>query len=351
MAYRHDGKRGLLGTKKAGFSWPATAPAFEPKHLTAAPTSAWLTNGGSTYNQRYSPLDEIDTENVDEPQGRVDDRPRGLGDRGEVLGRGAADRLRRRHLRPHRRGRRLRGERGHRQDPLAVRRQAQPEDQHRLLRLAEPRRRARRRQGLPRPARRLAGRARPEDGEAGLVDRGRLVAEGLHDHGGAPLLRRARDHRSLRRRVLDPRARPGLRREDGQASSGASTRFPARARSATTPGRRQRRVASTAAHRCGRRRPSTRSSGSCTSRRATRHPTWTAAGARATTCSPPRSSPSTSRPAKYRWHYQQVHHDIWDYDAPSPVVLFDVDVDGERRKALARGEQDRLGLPPRPQDR
>jgi quinohemoprotein ethanol dehydrogenase len=26
---------------------------------------------------------------------------------------------------------------------------------------------------------------------------------------------------------------------------------------------------------------------------------------------------------KYAWHYQQVHHDIWDYDGPSPVVLFD----------------------------
>ena len=23
---------------------------------------------------------------------------------------------------------------------------------------------------------------------------------------------------------------------------------------------------------------------------------------------------------KLRWHYQQVHHDIWDYDAPSPVT-------------------------------
>src|SRR5215204_3389714 len=27
---------------------------------------------------------------------------------------------------------------------------------------------------------------------------------------------------------------------------------------------------------------------------------------------------------KHRWHFQQVHHDIWDYDGPSPVVLFDV---------------------------
>jgi alcohol dehydrogenase (cytochrome c) len=26
---------------------------------------------------------------------------------------------------------------------------------------------------------------------------------------------------------------------------------------------------------------------------------------------------------KYVWHFQQVHHDIWDYDGPSPVVLFD----------------------------
>jgi len=27
---------------------------------------------------------------------------------------------------------------------------------------------------------------------------------------------------------------------------------------------------------------------------------------------------------KYKWHFQQVHHDIWDYDGPSPVVLFDL---------------------------
>jgi quinohemoprotein ethanol dehydrogenase len=26
---------------------------------------------------------------------------------------------------------------------------------------------------------------------------------------------------------------------------------------------------------------------------------------------------------KLKWYYQEVHHDIWDYDAPSPVVLFD----------------------------
>jgi quinohemoprotein ethanol dehydrogenase len=37
---------------------------------------------------------------------------------------------------------------------------------------------------------------------------------------------------------------------------------------------------------------------------------------------------------KYRWHFQQVHHDIWDYDAVNPVVLMDLDVDGRTRKAL-----------------
>ena len=37
---------------------------------------------------------------------------------------------------------------------------------------------------------------------------------------------------------------------------------------------------------------------------------------------------------KYRWHFQQVHHDIWDYDAVNPVVLMDVLVAGRARKAI-----------------
>ncbi|MDG2420901.1 MAG: PQQ-binding-like beta-propeller repeat protein [Gammaproteobacteria bacterium] len=39
---------------------------------------------------------------------------------------------------------------------------------------------------------------------------------------------------------------------------------------------------------------------------------------------------------QYRWHFQQVHHDIWDYDAPNPVVLFDLDYGGVERKGLAQ---------------
>jgi quinohemoprotein ethanol dehydrogenase len=38
---------------------------------------------------------------------------------------------------------------------------------------------------------------------------------------------------------------------------------------------------------------------------------------------------------KYRWHFQQVHHDIWDYDAVNPVILMDVNVGGRVRKAIA----------------
>ena len=38
----------------------------------------------------------------------------------------------------------------------------------------------------------------------------------------------------------------------------------------------------------------------------------------------------------YKWHFQQVHHDIWDYDGPSPVVLFDLEVNGVLRNGLAQ---------------
>jgi len=39
---------------------------------------------------------------------------------------------------------------------------------------------------------------------------------------------------------------------------------------------------------------------------------------------------------KYAWHYQEVHHDIWDYDtAANPMVLFDLQIKGQMRHALA----------------
>jgi alcohol dehydrogenase (cytochrome c) len=31
-----------------------------------------------------------------------------------------------------------------------------------------------------------------------------------------------------------------------------------------------------------------------------------------------------AKTGKERWYFQEVHHDLWDYDSPSPAVLFDV---------------------------
>ncbi|MCZ8534315.1 PQQ-binding-like beta-propeller repeat protein [Psychrobacillus psychrodurans] len=39
---------------------------------------------------------------------------------------------------------------------------------------------------------------------------------------------------------------------------------------------------------------------------------------------------------EYVWHFQEVHHDIWDMDPANPVILFDVEKDGEMRKGLGQ---------------
>jgi len=38
---------------------------------------------------------------------------------------------------------------------------------------------------------------------------------------------------------------------------------------------------------------------------------------------------------KYRWHFQTVHHDLWDSDMPNPPALIDVVQNGRRIPALA----------------
>jgi len=38
---------------------------------------------------------------------------------------------------------------------------------------------------------------------------------------------------------------------------------------------------------------------------------------------------------EYKWHFQAIHHELWDWDLPAPPVLLDVTVDGERVPALA----------------
>src|SRR5688500_15557702 len=39
---------------------------------------------------------------------------------------------------------------------------------------------------------------------------------------------------------------------------------------------------------------------------------------------------------KKKWHFQMVHHDIWDYDTPMAPNLLDVTIDGKPRKIVAQ---------------
>jgi quinohemoprotein ethanol dehydrogenase len=38
---------------------------------------------------------------------------------------------------------------------------------------------------------------------------------------------------------------------------------------------------------------------------------------------------------QYRWHFQTIHHDLWDADAGTPLILYDAVVDGKTRPAIA----------------
>jgi alcohol dehydrogenase (cytochrome c) len=44
---------------------------------------------------------------------------------------------------------------------------------------------------------------------------------------------------------------------------------------------------------------------------------------------------SDVKTGKYRWHFQHVHHDIWDYDVATPPVRFDLTINGQPRKGIA----------------
>jgi len=43
-----------------------------------------------------------------------------------------------------------------------------------------------------------------------------------------------------------------------------------------------------------------------------------------------------ARTGQRKWHFQMVHHDIWDYDTPMAPNLMDITVSGRRRKAIAQ---------------
>jgi quinohemoprotein ethanol dehydrogenase len=53
---------------QSGASIPLS-PAYSADELTALPTRDWTGAGGNVYNQRYSPLDQINRDNVGELKG------------------------------------------------------------------------------------------------------------------------------------------------------------------------------------------------------------------------------------------------------------------------------------------
>src|SRR4029453_16653190 len=42
------------------------------------------------------------------------------------------------------------------------------------------------------------------------------------------------------------------------------------------------------------------------------------------------------RNGKMIWHYQLVHHDIWDFDMPPHPILVDINVEGKPIKAVVQ---------------
>lgn len=42
------------------------------------------------------------------------------------------------------------------------------------------------------------------------------------------------------------------------------------------------------------------------------------------------------RTGERRWHYQTIHHGLWDWDLPCAPILFDMEMDGRTIKALAQ---------------
>ena len=56
------------------------------------------------------------------------------------------------------------------------------------------------------------------------------------------------------------------------------------------------------------------------------------------TYSPIRFSRSRSA-GNLKWHFQQTHHDVWDYDSGNQPILFDMQVGGRRVKALAEASK------------
>ena len=196
------------------------------------------------------------------------------------------------------------------------------------------------------PANRRRGSRRGSDSRLGAVDqpeaqvrpeRGRPARARLHHQLVAADRRQRRDHRrQLRRAGLSPdapgeraRRHPRVRREDREVHvevprDSAARRSRPRNAGRTTRGEPQ------ATCRRGRRSQPIPSAASSTSR-PTAPPSTCTAGFR-----PGNNLFAASlialdvKTGKRLWHYQMVHHDIWNYDTSTAPIVMDVNVGGRR---------------------
>ena len=81
---------------------------------------------------------------------------------------------------------------------------------------------------------------------------------------------------------------------------------------------------------------STTNSASSTCRSAHPTTTTTAATAKATTLFAESVLALDARTGERLWHFQTVHHGIWDFDLPAPPNVVDITVDGRLVRALAQ---------------
>ena len=81
---------------------------------------------------------------------------------------------------------------------------------------------------------------------------------------------------------------------------------------------------------------STKSSASSTCRSNCRPATTTAAIVRATGLFGESVVALDLKTGERKWHYQLVHHGIWDMDIPCAPILADITVDGRAIKAIAQ---------------
>jgi quinoprotein glucose dehydrogenase len=51
-----------------------------------------------------------------------------------------------------------------------------------------------------------------------------------------------------------------------------------------------------------------------------------------------------AKTGKRKWHFQMVHHDIWDYDTPMAPNLLDIQMNGRTRKIIGAGRRSRAGF-------